>query len=163
MFRYSLLMLSVLGVIGAALSLFRFEWATTLGLDVWNLPSLERDEESAQQLSESLSDRSEILMERIRAKGRVANDLVARRLTLLEAAAQFRHLNHEPPQAPAAGLDCFPGRTENERLCRQVLSWVPGVMEGCAPTQIEELVCGLEAELDAYLASHGDEVVLPEY
>jgi hypothetical protein len=98
------------------------------------------------------------VLQRGLAKGRLAADVAAGRLTLLEAAAAFRDLNR---QWPPFDWDRwrrilhyrYPGVSDEEALCRQVID--------CTRTKLwekqeeaEKAVRRLEAELDEHLR-HG--------
>ena len=163
MTRHILLPLVFVGISSAMVAILRPGWASTAGLDVWNLPELERNLIAEQQNFEELNQRNVCINARILAKEQVIGDLVAGRLTLLKAAALFRRLNTEifdyPETTPP---DYFPGRTENERLCNQVLRWATAMTYHWTPSHAEEILCRLKAELEAHLALHGGEVLLPE-
>ena len=160
MFRYAVSLL-LLGVCSAALATFYPGWTTTAGLDVWNLPKLERELADNQRLSENLDWQEEIVRDRTVAKSHILQELLARRLTLTEAAARFRGLDHEPAECPERGPDYYAGRTEGERYCREVIQWVRAETMTWPPTRGEETLSRLEAELNAYLSTHGGEVILP--
>jgi hypothetical protein len=98
------------------------------------------------------------VLQRGLAKGRLAADVAAGRLTLLEAAAGFRELNSRwPPFDWRLWRQFIHGRfsgvSDEEGLCRQVI--------GCAkstlwqqPEKAEQVARRLEAELDQHLR-HG--------
>jgi hypothetical protein len=79
-------------------------------------------EPEEQPKSEQISSGVQVLMERGRVKDRVVGELLAGKITLLEAAAWFRSLYEEPgswpnPRSPR------PRRDEGERWCRLVIDW----------------------------------------
>jgi hypothetical protein len=152
----------LLALVVGAFCVLRPGWATDIGFDVWNLPALERNMEYQAQVKDRLNRHDEVIKERIVAKEQVVRDLLAGRLTLLEAAAWFRRLNIEPPEYPGTPPDCFPGRTENERYCRQLIQWVNVETREWAPSHAEEVRCRLEWELDVHLVEHDGEVELPD-
>src|SRR4051812_9170725 len=68
---------------------------------------------------------------RTAAKHRLADDVIARRRTLWDAAALFREINRHPQDAPAChplnrgpGPMTFVARTDEERVVLQVISYV---------------------------------------
>jgi hypothetical protein len=74
----------------------------------------------------------------------VANQLLDGHISLLEAAEQFRCLNHA---AYAPGLaPLTPGETEDERMCREVLSLARRRLAECYPGAVEELIAPHEEE-----------------
>jgi hypothetical protein len=117
-----------------------------LGLDFGDLPALQRRLEETRLRGEELDRRREALLRRIAAKERVVAELVAGRLTLLQAAARFRDLKGEPPDLAAPpGLAC--GCSEGERLCREVMAWADGWLAEQAPQRAAAVAARLEAEL----------------
>src|SRR5262249_13319841 len=109
----------------------------------------------------------DILSLRIAAKQRIARGVLADRFSLLEAAALFGALNRQPPQAPDLSLSDGPGsrlglrkRTDEERLCRQVVDYVGRIIAE-DPKQTEAVLKRLEAEFEEELGRQG-RIILPE-
>lgn len=102
---------------------------------------------------------------RARAKDRIARDVVAGRRSLPEAAALFGALNRMPPVSPDLSLLdsplSLPARTDEERLCRQVVEWVKNLLRPESPASAEPAVARLEAEFREELCRHG-EIRLPD-
>jgi hypothetical protein len=95
------------------------------------------------------------------ARDEVVRDLQARRITLLEAAARFRQLDHTKPDFNwEAFRQCHPGRCDDERHCRHVIAWAKSALS-TRPSEAAELVARLEAELQEHLRRDGA-VRLPE-
>jgi hypothetical protein len=101
---------------------------------------------------------------RIEAKRLIARDAAGGRRTLVEAAALFGALNRLPP--PAARLPDYdpdvshsylhiPMRTEEERLCRQVVAFAWVALGDGPPGRAREAVARLEAEFFAELRARG--------
>jgi hypothetical protein len=98
------------------------------------------------------------ISQRALAKGRLAVDAAAGRLTLLEAAARFRELNSQwPPFDWHLWREFihfrFPGVSDDEGLCRQVIVCANSALWE-QPEEAERVRCRLEAELDQHLR-HG--------
>jgi hypothetical protein len=97
------------------------------------------------------------------AKRQVTEELLAGRITLPRAAARFRDINAAPGAAGRPLEGNVPGATEEERLCRQVISWAAAQAElprqpgSGLPTRDR-----LEAELNALLQRNHGTVPLPE-
>jgi len=151
----------VLGLASIFLFVFRPGWAVQIGLDLWNLPELERTLAAHERFREELERKDEAIIARVCAKDQVIHELLAEGLTLTEAAAHFRRLNAAPCEFPGPGPAYFPGETESERYCRQVLQWVDMETLTWERSDAEELRCRLEAELEAFLMTKGSEVALP--
>jgi hypothetical protein len=85
---------------------------------------------------------------RSEARRRIARDLAAGRLTLLEAAEHFRDLNLTHPDFHWGQFrHQFPGSSDDERHCRQVLKFVALEGEPGRAAARERL----EAELEGHL------------
>jgi len=97
---------------------------------------------------------------RIQEKERLAGELIDGRLTLFEAAARFRRLNAEPPAPPPLALS-YPGDSEEERLCRQVIGWASRRLEKSDPGRANDFAGACEEELRRHKERHG-RVVLPD-
>jgi hypothetical protein len=143
--------LALLGTSLVALSQYRPSWAAELNLDWWNLPELREDIRREKEREGKL--RRDTGIARCAAREEVTQDLLAGRLTLPQAAARFRALNAAVgPNVPPLGL-WFPGATEEERLCRQVIAWVESASTvprspGSGRTARRRLVAELTALLD---------------
>jgi hypothetical protein len=88
-------------------------------------------------------------------KQRLAGEVLAGRLTLLEAAARFRDLDDQPRTAGGEALrSTYPGASDEECQCRAVLQYVRVVLPdwpGAHPAAVKRL----EAELRDLL-EHGN-------
>jgi hypothetical protein len=89
-----------------------------LGLDLGrgDLARLCRERERAAELRR----RDRLMLERVAAKEAVVGQVLGRRLTLLQAAAEFRRIHERFPCADEG----LPDESSEEGLCRQVLAWV---------------------------------------
>jgi hypothetical protein len=85
---------------------------------------------------------------RMARKEEVIRAVTEGRMSLLEAAARFGTLNRQPP-AVRADLFCLLGveLSDEERLCRSVLSWAADVAELSGSVEGTALRARLEAEL----------------
>ena len=91
------------------------------------------------------------------AKNRIALDLIARRVTLAEAAARFRELDGKTmdPQTYARILRLYyAGASDEERVCRKVIRHAMEMVKK-QPEVAGALVGRLEAELKEHLARRG--------
>ncbi|HXG08327.1 MAG TPA: hypothetical protein VNK04_00910 [Gemmataceae bacterium] len=85
-----------------------------------------------------------------KAKEEVAAALVAGRLTLWEAGARFAALDEQFPCVRGEGASRrFPGRSEEERRCREVIAYAEELLAD-QPDQAEELVARLQLELEEH-------------
>jgi hypothetical protein len=160
MIRYLTSLLALLGLSYAVLAVVRPEWASKLGLDLWNLPQLERDIASQEEVAARLAGQQVAINERSAGKGRVARELIDERLTLMQAAAYFRQLDDN---MPGTAPDHLPGKTEGERYCREVILWAKAETRDWSPDRAAEVVCRLETELEDHLTAHNDVVILPDF
>jgi hypothetical protein len=88
------------------------------------------------------------IQERIRLRVEIVDQVVAGRLSLLEAAVRFRSICDLSPDQPLRQLQFLPGDTLEEKLCHQVISWAEShaaqVSAGCAQDVAARLSCELE-------------------
>jgi len=121
------------------------EWAARLGLDLWNVPEIERQiDRGREELAEGQAE-SRRVAERIVARERVVDDLCARRINLREAAARFRDLSAGTDAARYACL-CYTGDGDDERYCRQVIQWVHARLAPTSPEEADRTADALEKE-----------------
>jgi hypothetical protein len=123
--------------------------AALRGTDFWALPD---DGAGARgRPGEGPDDRAARVTVRLTEKHRVAAEVIEGQLGLLEAARHYRDLNEQPPPFYWEGFrHNFPGRSDDERHCRQVIAFVKGALpehRGADPA----LVARLEAELEDLL------------
>jgi len=102
----------------------------------------------------------EITVLRTFAKQQVAREAAVGDRPLAEAAVLFGELNRVPPELVPADHSPLHGRTEGERLCRQVISYVRRNGRDW-PEVGQQAATRLEAELEEELARHGS-VRLPD-
>src|SRR5262249_17920621 len=89
---------------------------------------------------------------RLRAKEAVVTELLAGRLTLLEAAARFGELDAGMPETRDRVLRAYPGVPYRVGLCRQVIAYAGAELRHRAAGQ-EGRVARLEGELQTHLES----------
>lgn len=99
--------------------------------------------EELQQANDSVQSR---VLEKLLLAARVADGKVS----LLDAAARFRQLDGEKPLLYLKEFRlAYPGRSDDERYCRQVIAFVRGTLS-CQPHRHKDVV-RLEAELEQTL------------
>src|SRR4051812_25068201 len=84
----------------SGLSYLRPLWLVGLNLDGWFLSADLRSVPACRERAVRLDRASTQLALRMRTKSRIARDVCAGRLGLLEAASEFRYLDEELPGAP---------------------------------------------------------------
>jgi hypothetical protein len=110
--------------------------------------------------TEELERRRQLLLRRYVAKEQAVRELLAGRLTLLQAAARFRDAEAAVPVG--WGPPCTDsGPTKGKRLCWDVITWARGWLAENQPAQATEVITRLEAELQQHRAEYGV-VELPE-
>jgi hypothetical protein len=101
-------------------------------------------------------EKSQIVQGRLAARTKVVERLLAHQLTLIEAAAWFRELNDNPPNLRCDYRNNYPGDSDGEKLCRQVIHWAEIHLNGTrTPSEVQEVVAGLWDELDRLLCQGG--------
>jgi hypothetical protein len=116
---------------------------------------------ASSELSCPPDERCLVIAHRLRMKNAIVHQVVDGELSLLEAAAQFRSLRGTDSLSPDTSWLDMPGKSDGEKVCRQVIAWVVSELEG-SPREYElpEAQARLEKELEALLARDG-EVHLP--
>jgi hypothetical protein len=114
------------------------------------LPDCARKFREGEQLARELEAQSEWTRARIDAKVRVIRELVQGERTLRDAAGQFRAMDRDVKNHDLLLerlRETIPGRTDEERYCRSVITWVSGELPRNSD-ETEAVVRRLEAELD---------------
>jgi len=88
------------------------------------------------------------VQQRIGIKKQIVDEVIAERLSLLEAAACFRELNDAYPDHLDLLRRTHPGKTDEEVLCRNVIAFVRSALRDPAGAAV---IDRLEAELDGRL------------
>jgi hypothetical protein len=96
----------------------------------------------------------------IEARGQVAREVIAGRLTLLEAAARFQAISLSRPSHLPVSHAAYSGDSDEERLCRQVIAYVDFELQG-RPDR-SAVVAKLNSELRELLATFGT-IILPRF
>ncbi|MCI0642311.1 MAG: hypothetical protein L0Y72_26745 [Gemmataceae bacterium] len=140
-----LLVSAVLIAVGAGLIYFGAEIVSRRQFSDDHPAGLRRDE--TDQMGKELESRREILMGRAVAKQQAVRHLLAGRLTLLEAAAQFRDAERTMPITWGPPRPDSGGPAEGERFCRDVVLSAHYWLEENLPAQAAHVTARLEAEL----------------
>src|SRR5262249_17608095 len=90
--------------------------------------------------------RREIVLHRITTKERAVRDLLTGRLTLGQAAAQFRDVEREAP-ATSGHSSSARGPADGESLCREVMARAVGWVKVNLPEATAQVAARPEAEL----------------
>ena len=113
-----------------------------------NRPSIAQgviDEDSP--TDEELERRRQIYLQRYSVKEHAVQDLLTGRLTLLQAAAQFRDVEKSLPVSWAPRIAAI-GPAEEERLCRMVIATAKSWMQENVPAAAAHMTARLAAELE---------------
>jgi hypothetical protein len=131
--------------------------ALSSGSDFWAAPAFDGADPDADD--RELKELNRALQQRIAEKDRLAALVGEGRLALPDAAARFRDLDRQPPPFR---WDQFcrscPGRSDEERHCREVINYVRTLRD--PPGRGDAVAARLEAELRDLL-DRGD-LHLPE-
>jgi hypothetical protein len=136
--------------LAAALGLFP-GLAAAVGLDLWNVPAALSAMAEAVEMDCRLDE--ELLAAQLRTaiKDEAAEDVVAGRLTLVEAAARFRRLDADASEEyRRAWRATAEGTRDEERYCRQVVVRVGVVL--VARDDAADVLAGLNRRLEEALA-----------
>jgi hypothetical protein len=111
-----------------------------------------------QERSRTLNELRALTLARRARKDRVAMDLAAGRLTLVEAASRFRDLP-APALSAESELRYKEGMPVEQCWCRDVIGWMEVVLAG-HPNEAAKVTARLEHELRNHLRRYG-KVCLP--
>jgi hypothetical protein len=127
---FTLCLALTLSSLAAVLGLFP-GLAAAVGLDLWNVPAALNALGRESELERRLDEQGRAVRRRMAAKDEVAREAVKGRLTLLEAAARFRDLDADAPEAYRRGWRFLAeGSSDEERYCRQVLGYAERALHG---------------------------------
>ncbi|HEY7311492.1 MAG TPA: hypothetical protein VH643_19170 [Gemmataceae bacterium] len=111
--------------------------------------------------SEALRHRSEAVAHGSEIKKAIVADLRAGRLTLREAAAQFREANQMVENGVPEMVADYRTPTSEEGLCRQVLAWVWAEVADLPTEQQERILAPLRKEYQSMFGHPAAEMVSP--
>jgi hypothetical protein len=107
-----------------------------------------------------LSQFDGVLIARCEKRQAIIDQLTAGRISLFEAAAEFKRLNAQPNPSQYRFFKELPGDSDDERTCWQVISWLDVNSRHLPPSQQQLLLDRVKAELREYKACNGT-VILP--
>jgi hypothetical protein len=122
------------------------------------VPGIQRQERKRE---EELDLYAATLRRRSAMKHEVVRQLLAGRFTLPEAASRIRGLDAELLGKVIACSPSYPGSSEGERRCRQLIAWIRLQCKDPSSGDLQTAVARLESELAGYLYCQGS-VDLPE-
>jgi hypothetical protein len=125
--------------------------AAAVGLDLWNVPAALNAMGEAADLDGRLDEALQAVQLRRALKDEVTEDVVAGRLTLVEAAAQFRRLDADASEGYRRGWRLLAeGDSDEERYYRQVLTYAELALRDRADAA--DVLAGLNRQLEEALA-----------
>jgi hypothetical protein len=102
--------------------------AAGVGLDLWKTPGAFDTPGPEAQGEDAIKDQIQAALRRTLAKSEVVGEALEGRRTLLAAAARFRDLDADAPEAYRRGWrHLVEGASDEERYCRQVLDYAVSV------------------------------------
>jgi hypothetical protein len=99
--------------------------------------------------TEALQYRMEMVAQSDEIKRDIIIELVAGRLTLREAADQFREANQMVENTDRELVADYQMPTTEEGLCRQVIAWVEGENSVLSPGEVKDLLTPLVEEYES--------------
>src|SRR5262245_61415189 len=99
------------------------EWTADLSADFSELSRWNQQLEACCRQAADLESQREATLRRIELKTDVAEDLIAGRLTLRQAATRFKELNADLPQFPSQSRLQYPDGSDDERHCRNLIDY----------------------------------------
>jgi hypothetical protein len=138
----ALLVVVIVGLIGSVKGCPGMKWLNM----AHQLQVLRTQQQRAEELDTQLAE-----ARRFRARqDEIAQEVAAGRMTLLEGAAHFRQLSRAKADFNWSAFRlAYPGISDEERHCRQVIAFVARVLDA-DPLEVEQVIACLEAELEAH-------------
>jgi hypothetical protein len=128
------------------------ETVRNLGLDYWSLPELVAQCDAATQSGAEIDAQLPGITRSIKVRTEVAEQAAAGELSLLEAAVKFREATFDDESYQGSLRKRYPGMSDEERLCRNVLSYVEAA---ASSSGARRHLARLKAELDDLLKQPG--------
>jgi hypothetical protein len=147
----------LLTLVGLGLCATRPEAIAALGGQVTGMRDPEEAVQQEEQTGRELDQRSRAVRQRMVERTRIVHDLIDGKLTLHQAADRFHTLNCEAPDCQTAFQWAFPGKSDEERCCRQVIAWTHALLVRESPVRAAMVTLPLRAELEKEL--HTSETV----
>ncbi len=116
---YCSLAVTTLGGIGYAYPELPYE----LGLDFWNEDELRHNIDQHHSTMERIQQQSRIVYNRIQIKERLTDQLLAGERTIFDVAEEFHQMNLMMPAYMTSIRATFPGKTDEEKMCWNVLGY----------------------------------------
>ena len=139
------------GSLPAGLAACCLALAVWRGGNFWSVPRPDGLPDRAAPDGQAAADVCPNLLRRVRDKERLAGEVIEGRLSLAEAAARYRDLDAQPPPPNWEEFRrVYPGASDDERHCRQVIANVRLELP-FHPDADPALLGRLEAELDDLL------------
>ena len=124
-------------------------WAESIGVDVWNVPALNKQVRASVDEGDRLASEDDEVLRRIAIKESIVIELIFGRTTLAEATEQFVALNSARPTYLDELRNAFPGATDQEKFARNVISFA---VSRVPPHERPALSSRLETELRQMIA-----------
>jgi hypothetical protein len=144
-------------VVGALIGVVHVQptWAASLGMDWWSLYDLEQTMEGQLRLTVQLEAQREQTTRRAESRRQIVAEVVADRMTLIDAAIEFRRLNQTLPSTSYSYRQAYSGKSEGESLCRYVIRLTQVYMSERTPDLAQAKTEQLDGELQALLRQDG--------
>lgn len=124
-------------------------WARSLGVDVWNLPALQRELRTTVDERARLEAANDVIHRRVAVRQAIAAELVAERITLTEAVARFSDGMMTPEQMMYLRIQ-HPGEVDEELVARVVIAYA---LDRVAPEERPAATRRWQDELDQAVAA----------
>ena len=124
-------------------------WATTFGVDLWNLPDLREDVRTASAQNQVLQSEQLEVSQRIRVKEEMISSLIVGRSSLAEVMTQFTVINEGYENHMIVIRQLYPGATDHEKMLWNVLDYAYHRMAHLPAWHRLAVMARLQAELQS--------------
>lgn len=151
--RLAIALVALVVVVPVATVIAKPDWATAVGLDVWNLPALREENEAAAEHNRELEEETTEIKHRMEVKEALIRNLIAGRSTLAEVTNQFLELDQERPGYLTLIRGTYPAATDQESMAQNVVAYTWPRLGDEPTTRRFEVVVRLMSEFRDYADS----------
>lgn len=115
---------AILGILAASMLVACWlapQWSAAVGLDLWRLPSLKKEQEKWDRQNRMLDEELKESAHRIELKETIIDQLLRGRLSFKEAVALFLSLNQQKPAVLDTVRDAYLGEDDEVSTARSVI------------------------------------------
>jgi len=150
--RVILAVVALVLILPTAGAIVRPAWASAMGLDIWNMPGLNREARSSAIQNRELDAEGGEVLHRIAVKEDLITNLINGHATLAATVAQFTTLNVGYPTYMNVIRISYPGISDEEKMAQNVMDFSWGRLNSEPPWRRFGILVRLSGELQSLSA-----------